>query len=60
MLPDTSRQKSPHLVSITGCDDTTEVTIDLTETEFAGVRRLAEATAAASLDSCQPVIRVMS
>jgi hypothetical protein len=47
-------------VSITGCDDTTEVTIDLTETEFAGVRRLAEATAAASLDSCQPVIRVVS
>lgn len=60
MLPDTSRAKIEHRVIISGCDDRTEVTIDLTETELAGIQRLAAATATASDGACQPVLRVVS
>lgn len=61
MLPDTSRAKVERRIiriTVQGCDDATEVVLDLTESEYAVVRRLADATATASQDACQPVVQV--
>ena len=45
-------------VVVSGCDDATEVDIDLDDAEAATVTRLAEAIAAKSEFGCQPTMRI--
>lgn len=43
-----------HYITVSGCDDSTTVTMDVTEPEFEFLRRLAEQITAASSYGCQP------
>ncbi|MDG3012405.1 hypothetical protein G4X40_19885 [Rhodococcus sp. D2-41] len=45
---------SLYTVAAKGCDDNTRVEIELTDTEAAAVRKVAEAVTAASTYSCEP------
>lgn len=45
-------------VSVVGCDDQTDITIELTDAEAAAVEHVAEAITAASAYPCQPVMNV--
>lgn len=44
------------LIYTSGCDDSTSVVLDLTDTEFALVQRIAAATVKASTNGCMPTI----
>jgi hypothetical protein len=50
--------KERYLVRLTGCDDSTRFTAELTEAEAAAVRRIELLSAAASGFDCQPTLRV--
>lgn len=41
-------------VVVSGCDDTTVLDIELTDAEFAAVKRVADAVTAASTYGCEP------
>lgn len=47
-----------HLITLQGCDDTTRVTVELTETETRTAERIAAATRLASEYNCQPRMHV--
>lgn len=51
MATDTPRDRS---ISVRGCDADTNVVLGLTDSEFAVIARLAEATAAAT--GCEPKV----
>lgn len=60
LLADTAPPKHSYLVHITGCDDVTELAIDLDPDELATVQRLAAASRDASEYGCQPKIEVQA
>lgn len=43
-----------YVVTVTGCDDSTTITVPLTDTEATAVKRVAEAITVASEYSCMP------
>jgi hypothetical protein len=45
-------------IRVQSCCDHTEVDLDLTDAEFAIIRRLADATAEAHIDGHQPTVEV--
>lgn len=47
---------SRRLIHVGGCDDSTNVILDLTDAEYAVVQRVAKAVTAASRYGCQPTI----
>lgn len=47
-----------HLITLHGCDDTTRVTVELTEAETRTAERIAAATRLASQYDCQPRMHV--
>lgn len=49
---------SGYSVVVSGCDDSTEVEVELTDTEAATVRRIAGLVTEASEYGCQPVMRI--
>lgn len=48
----------PYIVKLSGCDDTTEIPMDLTPHEADLIRRLSAASKQASEYDCQPTLHL--
>ena len=47
---------SKHIIQVSGCDDSTAVPMELTDTELATIKKLADAVNAAATYECKPRI----